>query len=61
MLQGQDIDEMYGRVELYFCPSCKAWLYKLSSLFQHIESQACSQTLDDGVIGQLRRYLAAYI
>jgi DNA-directed RNA polymerase subunit RPC12/RpoP len=61
MLQGQDIDAMYGRVELYFCPDCGAWLYKLSSLFQHVESQACSQTLYDGAIGDLRQHLAYYL
>lgn len=34
---------------------------KLSSLFQHVESQSCGQTLDDGVIEKLRRYLARRI
>jgi hypothetical protein len=61
MLEGQDIDAMYGRVELYFCPDCGAWVYKLSSLFQHVESQACSQTLNDGAIGDLRQHLAYYL
>jgi hypothetical protein len=58
-------DKMHRREELgeftwpYKCPTCDAILPKLSSLFQHIESNACSQTLDDPVIGQLRNYLAS--
>jgi hypothetical protein len=44
----------------FMCPTCQATLPKLSSLFQHIESSACEQTLDDNRdIGQLRKFLAS--
>ncbi|KAF2031135.1 hypothetical protein EK21DRAFT_99895 [Setomelanomma holmii] len=41
----------------YKCPSCDQRFPKLSSLFMHIESPACSQTLGDGAIGKLRAWL----
>ena len=44
----------------FMCPTCQATVPKLSSLFQHIESSACEQTLDDSRdIGQLRNFLAS--
>ncbi|CAN9285421.1 unnamed protein product [Alternaria alternata] len=43
----------------FSCPTCDTALSKLSSLFQHAESNACAQTLDDTVLGQLRRFLAS--
>ncbi|KAH7067511.1 hypothetical protein BKA63DRAFT_522275 [Paraphoma chrysanthemicola] len=58
-------DYMYNRQALeqdsypYCCPTCDTSLPKLSSLFQHIESDSCGQTLGDSVIGQLRNYLAS--
>ena len=56
-----DLEDYHGKVSPYFCPTCHAKMLKLSSLFQHVESQSCSQTLDGGVIGTLRRYLASYV
>jgi hypothetical protein len=44
-------------VNPFMCPTCNATVPKLSSLFQHIESSACEQTLHDDVVGQLRRFL----
>ncbi|KAF2024781.1 hypothetical protein EK21DRAFT_93777 [Setomelanomma holmii] len=58
-------NDMYNCVPLehgldpYYCPTCDASMPKLSSLFQHIESDSCDQTLGDSVIGQLRNYLAS--
>jgi hypothetical protein len=48
-----------GYVYPYMCPTCDAAMPKLSSLFQHIESPRCGQTLDDGAIGTLRRFLSS--
>lgn len=56
-----DVEYYHGKVNPYFCPTCDTEVPRLSSLFQHVESRACSQTLDDGVMGTLRRYLASYI
>ncbi|KAF3039605.1 hypothetical protein E8E11_001301 [Didymella keratinophila] len=47
--------------ELYFCPTCKCPLFKLSGPFQHVESRACEEELDAGVIGTLQRYLHRYL
>jgi hypothetical protein len=51
-------DTVYN-VNAFRCPTCHVKLPKLSSLFQHIESDACEQTLDDDRdIGPLREHLA---
>ncbi|CAO2655281.1 Nn.00g103450.m01.CDS01 [Neocucurbitaria sp. VM-36] len=49
----------YTEADPYLCPTCDAKFPKLSSLFQHIESSSCEQSLDDNVIGQLRNFLAS--
>ncbi|KAI4650136.1 uncharacterized protein J4E79_009403 [Alternaria viburni] len=51
-----DGDTLYEATP-FMCPTCDAAMSKLSSLFQHIESDSCAQTLDEGAIGQLRRFL----
>jgi hypothetical protein len=56
-----DLEYYHGKVNPYYCPTCGTEVPRLSSLFQHVESRACSQTLDDGVMGTLRRYLANYV
>lgn len=56
-----DLEYYHPGVCPYFCPTCDAEFRKLSSLFQHVESQSCSQTLDGGVMATLRRYLANYV
>jgi hypothetical protein len=43
---------------VYFCPTCETPVSRLSSLFRHVESSECAQTLDDGPIGLLCRNLA---
>ena len=53
--------EFSNHPELYYCPCCEMPAMKLSGLFQHVESASCSQTLDDGAMGTLHRYLEAYI
>ncbi|KAF9700489.1 hypothetical protein EKO04_001938 [Ascochyta lentis] len=58
MLMECELDEA---LELYFCPTCEAPKAKLSSLFQHVESGSCGQTLYGGAIGTLRRYLTVYL
>ncbi|KAF2258284.1 hypothetical protein CC78DRAFT_537915 [Lojkania enalia] len=42
---------------LYQCPTCFAKFGKLSSLFMHVESPSCSQTLNQGAIFKLRKWL----
>ncbi|KAF1957978.1 hypothetical protein CC80DRAFT_491291 [Byssothecium circinans] len=60
MLEGCDLERDYtDTTYAYKCPTCDVSLRKLSSLFQHVESSACSQTLDSGAIGQLRRFLTS--
>jgi hypothetical protein len=54
LLNDGDIDY---HVNWFTCPTCDAKVLKLSSLFQHIESSACEQTLDDDVVRQLRNFL----
>ena len=39
------------------CPECDTVFTKLSGLFQHVHSKACSQGLHDGKIGKLVRWL----
>ncbi|KAF2126565.1 hypothetical protein P153DRAFT_297855, partial [Dothidotthia symphoricarpi CBS 119687] len=57
MLGGWDLEYRYGKVDPFHCPECGIRLPQLSSLFQHIESNSCDQTLNDGAIGQLRNFL----
>ncbi|KAH7384149.1 hypothetical protein DE146DRAFT_667988 [Phaeosphaeria sp. MPI-PUGE-AT-0046c] len=59
MYHGRDLEDYHGQVSPYMCPTCDAAMPKLSSLFQHIESNSCAQTLGDHIIGQLRNYLAS--
>jgi hypothetical protein len=59
MRDGVDVNYVYQDPRPYMCPGCDASLPKLSSLFQHIESSSCDQTLDEGAIGTLRRFLAS--
>ncbi|KAF2825689.1 hypothetical protein CC86DRAFT_370617 [Ophiobolus disseminans] len=59
MYNARDLSRLYNNPHPYMCPTCDAKMTKLSSLFQHIESSSCSQTLNDGIIGQLRNYLAS--
>ena len=54
-----DDEDDDGDVYPYMCPTCGAAMPKLSSLFQHIESPCCEQTLNDGAIGTLRRFLSS--
>ncbi|KAF3042932.1 hypothetical protein E8E12_007432 [Didymella heteroderae] len=56
-----DLEYYHGKVNPFFCPTCDTEVPRLSSLFQHVESRACSQTLEDGVMGTLRRFLANYV
>ncbi|KAF2681533.1 hypothetical protein K458DRAFT_81828 [Lentithecium fluviatile CBS 122367] len=57
MLDGIDPECYRNKAYLYKCPTCETQLPKLSSLFQHVESSACSQQLNEGAIGRLRRFL----
>ncbi|KAF2252188.1 hypothetical protein BU26DRAFT_421026, partial [Trematosphaeria pertusa] len=58
MLDSNDLQDIYSdKVYPYKCPTCDAAMPKLSSLFQHVESPACGQTLNEGAIGRLRRFL----
>ncbi|OAL05523.1 hypothetical protein IQ06DRAFT_239686 [Phaeosphaeriaceae sp. SRC1lsM3a] len=55
----RNLADLHGQAYPYMCPTCDAAMPKLSSLFQHVESESCTQTLDDNIIGQLRNYLAS--
>lgn len=44
----------------FYCPTCGVWFGKLSSLFQHVESPHCGQTLKAGAIGKLKNWLWAH-
>lgn len=44
----------------FYCPTCGLRLGKLSSLFQHVESPHCGQTLKAGAIGKLKNWLWAH-
>ncbi|KAJ4356568.1 uncharacterized protein N0V89_004602 [Didymosphaeria variabile] len=58
MLASCDLKRMYqGTVFPYKCPDCDSGFPKLSSLFQHVDSSACDQTLNEGAIGHLSRFL----
>jgi hypothetical protein len=59
MRGGIDLTHHYQDPRPYKCPDCDTSLPKLSSLFQHVESSSCDQTLDEGAIGTLRRFLAS--
>lgn len=50
-------DTVYD-VAPFICPTCDAAMPKLSSLFQHVESDACAQTLNEGAVRQLRNFLS---
>lgn len=45
------------------CPGCAKAFSKVSSLFQHIESEACNESYDEGIgsLGDLRDYISSYI
>jgi hypothetical protein len=58
MYQGLTLAQ-YGTIYPYMCPTCDVGLRKLSSLFQHIESDSCGLCLNDPVIRQLRNYLSS--
>jgi hypothetical protein len=53
----------YGKTEFdvnpFMCPTCDAVMPTLSCLFQHAESDACAQTLDDGAVGYLTWFLGS--
>ena len=41
------------------CPQCETVFTRLSGLFQHVYSKACSQGLYEGNVGKLVRWLEA--
>lgn len=52
------MDEEYVyKVYPFKCPECDMVFTKLSGLFQHVGSRACGQTLDDGAVRKLVRWL----
>ncbi|KAL5381115.1 hypothetical protein DPSP01_007371 [Paraphaeosphaeria sporulosa] len=58
MLAKHDLGRMYqGKVYPFECPKCDSVFSKLSGLFQHINSSACDQTLYEGAIKRLCRFL----
>jgi hypothetical protein len=58
MLEERDLSRDYiYTIYPFKCPTCGSDFSKLSGLFQHIDSQACEQTLASGAIGKLVRWL----
>jgi hypothetical protein len=57
MLLGLDLEYKYYDPLPYACPGCDALFPRLSGLFQHVESSSCDQSLNDGAIGTLKRFL----
>ena len=58
MLQREDLSELYHeKVYPFHCPTCATVFSKLSGLFQHVESNACSQMMDEGAIAKFVRWL----
>ena len=58
MLDGLDLAKKYhDTVFPYTCPECSAVFAKISGLFQHIATPACSQTINSGAIKKLVRWL----
>ena len=53
----QEVREEYGNVDFFNCPTCKGQFPQLSSLFMHVATPACSQTMRGGIIGELRQVL----
>jgi len=51
-----DYGDSQSHADPFKCPTCDASMAKLSSLFQHVESDSCEQTLVDGAVGTLRRF-----
>lgn len=39
------------------CPGCDRSFEKLSGLFSHVEDGVCEQTIDNGAVGELKRWL----
>ncbi|KAI0572182.1 hypothetical protein Alg130_10598, partial [Pyrenophora tritici-repentis] len=50
-------DTLYDE-DPFYCPTCDTPLPKLSSLFQHVESSKCEETLDSPTMKHLRNLLA---
>jgi len=59
MYNARDLNDIYSNTVPYKCPTCDSTMAKLSSLYQHVDSNTCDQALNDSVIGQLRNYLAS--
>ena len=58
MLSGYDLCSLYStKVFPFECPECCSVFTKLSGLFQHVYSDACSQQMDEGKIAKLIRWL----
>lgn len=55
MLEGYDVSDADDWP--FMCPTCEAQFSGLSGLFQHVGTRACSQTMDEGAIKKLVRWL----
>jgi hypothetical protein len=59
--QGIDLLRMFreqgGSTLIFCCPTCNSKFPKLSSMFMHVESPACSQELGEGAIEKLQTWL----
>lgn len=50
--------EQGGSTLVFCCPTCGTNFSKLSSMFMHVESPACSQQLGEGAVGKLQTWLS---
>jgi hypothetical protein len=53
----QVLREQGGSTLIFCCPTCNSQFPKLSSMFMHVESPACSQQLGEGAVGKLQTWL----
>ena len=57
-----DYYDYYDDAMAFMCPSCDAQFFKLSSLFQHAESDCCEETVTPGTpLMKLLRFLQSRI
>jgi len=58
LLDRDDLQDWYQETVYPFsCPECDTGFTKLSGLFQHVYSNACDQSLYEGKMAKLTRWL----
>jgi hypothetical protein len=57
MLANVEIRDEYGDAYPFFCPLCRREYSLLSSLFQHVSTDSCNETLRSHAMKKLQRWL----